>query len=107
MEEVERNFHREMQNIYKLALSNCKYRATYFLQMVNDNGGLEAAQILLAKPGIQYGFEELWKCGRLDLTVESLVLRNPWRQLFTPHELETARKRLESLNYSFGNGEVI
>lgn len=32
--------------------------------------------------------------GSLDLTVEALVVREPWRQLFTEAEFKTAKKRL-------------
>ncbi len=38
--------------------------------------------------------------GRLDLTVEAVVLQKPWRDLFTAEELATARKRLQDLGYS-------
>jgi hypothetical protein len=53
---LEDKFHQEMCKIYKNAFQECKYKATYFLQLVEKEGGLEAARILLAKPGVQYGF---------------------------------------------------
>lgn len=104
---MEERFHREMENIFKKALEKCNYRANKFLQPVEAQGGLEAARILLAKPGIQYGFEELWRCGCLFLTMEALVLREPWRQLFTKEELEKAKERLTSLGYKFDHDEIV
>jgi hypothetical protein len=38
---------------------------------------------------------------RLDLTVEALALRKPWRRLFTEEELGKARQRLGQLHYNF------
>jgi hypothetical protein len=45
------------------------------------------------------GFTRLWELKRLDLTVEALALREPWRRLFTDVELEKARQRLDRLHY--------
>jgi len=107
MEDFKGKFHLEMRNVFLLALEKCKYRATYFLQLVEKEGGFEAARILLAKNGIQYGFTELWKCGCLHLSVEALVLREPWSILFTKEELLKAEKRLKDLGYKFDHGEIV
>jgi hypothetical protein len=66
-----------------------------FLNMVQNNGGLEAARRLLASPSAGDGFVALWEVGRLDLSVEALVLQEPWRTLFTEEVLAVARERLE------------
>lgn len=96
---LEKQFDRAMHSIYENALRKCGYRARYFLQMVQDHGGLQAAKTLLHKPGLQYGFEALWGCGCLDLTMEALILRPPWNKLFTEEEKEIARKRLRDCGY--------
>lgn len=54
---------------------------------------------LLAASVVSDGFRALWERGRLDLTVEALVLRPEFRELFDDQELETARTRLEELGY--------
>ena len=95
-------FDEEMLGIYRRALAECHYTATRFLGLVSEQGGFEAAKTLLTKGGMSYGFEKLWECGRLDLTMEALVLREPWRQLFSKEELETARRRLADLGYEVG-----
>jgi hypothetical protein len=47
------------------------------------------------------GYTALWERNRLDLTVEALVTENPeWWELFTPAELERARKRLGEYRYT-------
>jgi hypothetical protein len=68
--------------------------------MVREYGGLQAAKILLHTPGLQYGFEVLWERGRLDLTMEALILKPPWSQLFTEEEKEIARERLKGCGYN-------
>lgn len=91
---IEQRFHRAMISIYERALSKCNYKATYFRRMVGDYGGVQAAKRLLNNPNIQYGFEKLWECGCLDITMEHLVVQPEWRELFTDDERNIARKRL-------------
>lgn len=97
---LEDAFHGAMLEIYERAKSECNYTATRFIQMVNDRGGLSAAKLLLAVPRMSEGLTRLWEEKRLDISMEATILREPWRQLFTPDELEVARKRLENLGYT-------
>jgi hypothetical protein len=97
--DLELRFHEEMLQIYHRAKAECDYPATRFLQMVSETGGLSAARTLLSAPGVSDGFAALWQCGRLDLTVEALVIKSPWNSLLSEHELEVARKRLDELGY--------
>jgi hypothetical protein len=89
-----------MLEIYRKALSECDYRATRFLQMITGQGGLVAAKALLHTPGLSDGFVALWERGRLDLTMEALILQLPWSDLFTEGELNVASQRLEALGYN-------
>jgi hypothetical protein len=50
-------------------------------------------------PKFHEGFIKLWELGRLDLTVEAIILRNPFNPLFSREVLNTARVRLEQLGY--------
>ncbi|MEW6425435.1 MAG: hypothetical protein AB1523_11970 [Bacillota bacterium] len=97
---LEKLFHKAMISVYEKALKECGYKATYFLRMVNELGGVRAAKRLLSNPNIQYGFEKLWECGRLDLTVEYLVLRPEWKGLFTEEEKNIARNRLKEYGFN-------
>lgn len=85
---LENQFHGAMLSIYKRAKIECGYNATRFLQMVNEHGGLEAAKILLHNKDLSEGFVALWERGRLDLTMEALILKPPWKELFTKEERE-------------------
>ena len=65
--------------------------------MIQNRGGLGAAKSLLQDPTkLSEGFIKLFEVGRLDLSVESLVLKEPWITLFTYDELAVARSRLGS-----------
>lgn len=100
---LENRFHRDMQHLYDEAWRKCKYKATYFMQMVSEHGGVQTAKILLNKSGYQYGFTELWLCGCLNLSVEAHVLRSAYAELFTDDETQVARKRLEERGYKCDN----
>lgn len=96
----EREFHTAMLDIYHSAKRETGYNATRFLQMVSNAGGLPTAKLLLASDTPSDGYTELWKRGRLDLTVEALIGDNPrWHSLFTRDEVKRARKRLADYGY--------
>lgn len=94
MNALEENFHKSMIQIYRRAKDECNYNAARFVQMVAEKGGLATARTLLASQEPQEGFTRLWECGRLDLTVEALVLSSEYHELFTDEERQTARDRL-------------
>ena len=91
-------FHEEMLRIYD-ECTKFGYRPRIFLGMVHEYGGVETAIRLLTTEVEQYGFQRLWEARRLDLSVEALVLREPWRELFTPDILSEAERRLEGSDY--------
>lgn len=92
-------FHGAMVDLYKRAKAEAGYNATVFLSMVSDIGGLETARYLLGTSEPSDGYVALWERGRLDLTVEATVLNPRWRELFTEHELATARDRLRAYEF--------
>ena len=99
--DLEAQFHEAMLGIYDEA-STFGYHPTYFLQMVHEHGGVQAAKILLSGDTPSEGFVRLWKEGRLDISVEALVLRERWRGLFTADYLHEAYRRLDGSDYDPG-----
>lgn len=87
---LEQDFHSEMVTIYTRAKKECDYNATRFLQMLSEHGGLETAKRLIGADNVSDGYTALWEFKRLDLTVEALILRQPWNGLFSAEELEIA-----------------
>jgi len=84
--DLEKQFHRDMVGIYERAKNECGYLATRFIQMVADKGGLATAKELIIKDEDTYGFERLYELKRPDLSVEALVLKDKYMDLFTSFE---------------------
>ena len=97
---LEEKFHAAMLGIYEAAARlTPPYHATRFLKMVQGNGGKAAADQLLASANPAEGFTELFLRGKenLKLSVEYLVLQEPWRTLFSEGQLAKAAKRLQDV----------
>jgi len=88
-------FHEAMLSIYRQAKKECNCSAKAFLDMVVTMGGVVTAKRLLASDTPQSGLYELFRCGRLDLTVEAHVLQEEFRKLFDLAELAEAQRRLD------------
>lgn len=91
-----------MLTVYERAKRHCHHNANRFLQLVNQYGGLQAAKTLLHSPGLSYGLTELWKCGRLGISMEALILQDTWKDLFSDEDRQIAKNRLTELGYTPG-----
>jgi hypothetical protein len=101
--ELESRFHEAMLDIYRHARSDASYNATRFLQMVSEQGGYEAARTLIHASTVSDGYTALWERGHLELTVEALILKPEWHNLFSEVERNIARKRLADYGYDSSN----
>lgn len=91
-----------MFSIYERAKKEAGYNATIFLRMLIDNCGIQTARTLVNATKPSDGYTALYEKGRLDLTVEAMVLENQiWHELFTPDELKRAKTRLLQYGYRF------
>jgi hypothetical protein len=93
--QLERRFAAAMHGIYINAKA-IGYPASDFLHMLNTQGAMITAQSLVMRSSPSSGFTALWERKRLDLTVEALVVEQPWRALFSPELLAAAQKRLDA-----------
>jgi len=100
METLVRKFDVEMEEIYQLAKQECHYSARRYLAMLRRRGGLETAQRLLHSKKISQGYITLRDADRLDLTVETLVLKPEYSELFTNEEKQIASNRLKMYKQS-------
>jgi len=89
----EAEFAAELINTYR-ECERLGYKPTGMLQMMQDHGAFDTAHRLLASPPSE-GFNRLALMGRLDLAIESIVQREPWRRLFSEDELRRAERRLK------------
>jgi hypothetical protein len=96
---LEDEFHVAMIDIYRRAKSEADYNAMRFIGMVSERGGLETARYLLHAAKVSDGYTALWERGRLNLTVEALVLDPKWTPLFGRPERAIAVARLREYGY--------
>jgi hypothetical protein len=89
-----RTFDDAMLELYETWKREINYAANRFRQAVEKRGGVETARRLLGRPDVSSGFVKLHQAGRLDLTMEYLILRREFTQLFTFEERGIARQRL-------------
>ncbi|NJL90662.1 MAG: hypothetical protein HC916_13405 [Coleofasciculaceae cyanobacterium SM2_1_6] len=96
---LEDRLHEEMIAIYQNVGRETGYWAHRYLQRVRRVGGLQAAKDWL-KPTSNptSGLQRLVEINRLDLSLEALVLQQPWSSLFTSEELSVAQKRLNAVS---------
>ena len=99
--QIEIEFHEAMLDIYRKAQREEGYTASRFLQMVVEHGGLEAANILINADNVSEGYAALWERGRLELTVEAVILDNEkFHSLFTGTQLIICETRLQQYGYN-------
>jgi hypothetical protein len=97
---LESEFDAAMMDVYRRAKDEAHYPANQFLSMLLQQRGLRTAQTLLHVKGVSTGYTALYERGRLDLTVEAVIIDNPkFHVLFTAEELEIARARLRDYKY--------
>ena len=92
-------FEQELRRIHGIWRTELRYNATRFIQMINAQGGLDTARILLANQNDSKGLARLWEENRLDISMEATVLQEPWNNLFTEEQLNIAKSRLNALGY--------
>jgi len=91
----EKQFHQEMRSLYTKTGRANGYWPKRFLQKVKKDGGLAAAkQWLKPEQGLSSGLQKLARKGRIDLSMEALVLKEPWCSFFSQEELNEAKNRL-------------
>lgn len=89
-----------MLNLYRRTGEATGYWAGYFLRDVRRHGGLAVAKKLLRPDrGLSEGFNKLIDAGRVDLSVEAVVLQD-FAGLFSSEELDEARQRVANLPLS-------
>ena len=98
---IEQLFTLALFEAYRKAKTEAKYNATKFYSMLNDNGGIATAKTLINASKPSDGYTALYQRGRLDLTVEAIVVEDlKWYPLFTEVEIARSRKRLSDYHYT-------
>ena len=100
MPDIVQQFELAMVDVYNRAKFEAKYVATEFFRMIHERGGLPTAKYLINKSTPSDGYTALYERGRLDLTVEAVVVEEErWHVLFSDDEVVRARQRLAKYGY--------
>lgn len=95
---IEQKLHEVLLSLYHRTGRAMGYWPNYFHREVKEKGGLAVARRLLRpEQGRTDGFERLAEAKRADLSVEAIILKEPFRALFTSKEIEEAETRLAAL----------
>jgi hypothetical protein len=97
---LENEFHDAMIETYRRAKIEARYTAGRFHAMIGERGGLETARHLLHADTVSDGYTALWERGRLDLSVERVILEPKWEPLFTLEERKIAVDRLRKYEFA-------
>lgn len=93
----------ELKSRYIDTYNECKkfrYSPRAFLDMVvSDEDIIDVTRKLIHKEGGTSGFATLYENGRLDLSVEKIILEPRYRQLFDKQDLQAAYDRLSQYGY--------
>ena len=95
---LEFEFTEAMIGICERSRKEVRYNPTQLRAMIAALGGVAAAHQILQKPTVTDGFSVLWEKGRLDLTVESLVVSPRFSELLPEDDIQRARDRLSQFD---------
>lgn len=99
-DDAETEFGRRIRDNLARSQAEAKSNPMYLRSMLAQLGPLATARKLLAAPAVSDVFARLWERGRMDLTVEALVVEPEFASMFTEGELQTARRRLQQFGYT-------
>ncbi len=93
--EIIKKFDKEMKALYKKQKKEVGYYSEMNSYVLNDIGGYEAVKRQIHFKEDSDALKLFAGKNRLDLAVESLVLKKEYEKLFNENEKEICKKRLE------------
>ena len=89
----ERELYFDLLANYRTIKEECHHNATRLLNMVTNSKDIVRTTKDLIYRVDSYGYLKLLEFGRLDLTVEALVLEK-YSHLFTPDDIQVCKQKL-------------
>ena len=76
------------------------YNPSRFIQMLHQagNNAYEVVQRLVTKE-VSTGLEKLWEKGRLELSMEAIIVKPEYQELFSPEIISICTKKLKKFGY--------
>ena len=95
MNTLEQKLQGRMEDVIQICQRELRWKPTAAIQMIHKLGPAEAARRMVLTEGGTDGFARCWEEGRLDLSVEEIILGEEFRPLFDEAVLAKAQNRLE------------
>lgn len=95
LEDLQKLFHGRIIELFDLQKEVRHKRSQRFLNEIKKDGVLAAVKKSLSKPTLSPGLMDLANLGKLELSMESEILKAEWKDLFSARELKTARQKLD------------
>jgi hypothetical protein len=92
---IERKFDLRMNNLPDEIKKVLSYRPSILISKLNEYGPQEETKRIINQAAETETFKNLRECGRLDLSVEAIILDPKWESLFYPTLRKKAKARLE------------
>ncbi|PKH49533.1 hypothetical protein CXF68_01985 [Tenacibaculum sp. Bg11-29] len=92
-EELKNEFERNLSYKVQLCIKDV-YRPQYLINLAAEEGYYIAAKKLITKPENTEGFTKLLLEGRVDLSIENLVVQPEYTLLFSKEEIRMCKQRL-------------
>lgn len=86
---LEKRFQEELIKACEIARKEYGYNATRFLNTISKFGGVKTAKEIIRKNNISDSFDKLQKAGRIDLTMEAIITKPKYAELFTDDEVNS------------------
>lgn len=91
-----------LRNAFLRATRECQgigYNPARFLQVLSEHGPVATAIQLVMAKDYHEGFTRLWELSRLDLSIEAIILQEPYRSLFQSEVLARAQRKLQDVGF--------
>jgi len=93
-ETTESVFYAHLQELIARCKEEIDYTPVYFIRMIEELGAIKAVSKLVLDSKVSEGFTKLALEGRLDLSVEAVVLEDRWSSLFEEDVIQAAKSKL-------------
>lgn len=99
METLEREFEQELVRAVEQQRLVCGWNPVRFLQGVSKHGAVKAVKQMVAQGKASESLERLAEQGRLDLSLEALMVKQQYGSLFTDEEVNACFDKLCRYGY--------
>ena len=96
---LEKKLQQEVIQNCEIAEKEYECKMTKFLQTIERFGIVKTAQEILRKGRTSDGFNKLAEAGRLDLTMEAVIVKGEYAELFTDEQVNDCYRLLCEKGY--------